>query len=73
MPPDKALFESHDVGAATSEINDVHAKKYMGQERRREDRRQHIDRRDDVRFDLKASDRRQKDGRRHSDAAPKFW
>ena len=27
----------------------------------------------DVRFEIDKSDRRQKDGRRHDDAAPKFW
>lgn len=73
MPPDKALFEAHDTSPATSEVNDAHAKKYMGQERRRVDRRQHADRRDDVRFEVNTSDRRQKDGRRHNDSAPKFW
>ena len=73
MSPDKALFGSRDTGPATSEINDVQAKKYMGQERRRVDRRQSQDRRVDVRFELDKSDRRQKNGRRHNDAAPKFW
>jgi hypothetical protein len=42
-------------------------------ERRRVDRRQTTDRRGDVRFDLNTSDRRQKEGRRHNDAATKFW
>ena len=73
MPSDKVLFESHDTGSVTSEVGDVRAKKYMGAERRHEDRRQAVDRREDVRFDLKAEDRRQKPGRRHGDAAPKFW
>jgi hypothetical protein len=73
MPPDKALFGSRDTSPVTSGINDVPGKEYTGQERRRVDRRQTGDRRDDVRFDLNTSDRRQKDGRRHSDAAPKFW
>ena len=73
MPPDKALFGSRETSPISSEINDVHAKKYMGQERRRVDRRQQTDRRDDVRFEVNTSDRRQKEGRRHNDAAPKFW
>jgi hypothetical protein len=73
MPPDKALFGSRETSPISSEINDVHAKKYMGQERRRVDRRQQTDRRDDVRFEVNSSDRRQKEGRRHNDAAPKFW
>lgn len=73
MPPDKALFGSRDTSPFTSGISDVPGKKYTGQERRRVDRRQQADRRDDVRFDLNTSDRRQKDGRRHNDAATKFW
>ncbi len=73
MPPDKALFGSRDTSPGTSGINDVPAKKYMGQERRRVDRRQSADRRGDVRFEVNTSDRRQKDGRRDSDAALKFW
>jgi hypothetical protein len=73
MPPDKALFGSRETSPISSEINDVHAKNYMGQERRRVDRRQQTDRRDDVRFEMNSSDRRQKEGRRHNDAAPKFW
>jgi hypothetical protein len=73
MPPDKTLFESHDTSPATGEINEAQAKKYMGQERRRVDRRQSQDRRVDVRFEVDKSDRRQKNGRRHNDAAPNFW
>jgi len=73
MPPDKARFESHDTSPATDDVGNSPGNKYMGPERRREDRRQKTDRREDVRFDLKATDRRQKDGRRHNDAAPKFW
>ena len=73
MPPDKALFESHDTSPATSEVNEAQTKKYMGQERRRVDRRQSSDRRVDVRFEVDKNDRRQKSGRRHNDAAPKFW
>jgi hypothetical protein len=73
MPPDKALFGSRDTSPVTSGINDVPGKEYTGQERRRVDRRQITDRRDDVRFEVNTSDRRQKEGRRHNDAAPKFW
>ena len=73
MPPDKALFGSRDTNPVTSGIHDVPGKKYTGQERRRVDRRQTTDRRGDVRFDMNTSDRRQKEGRRHNDAAPKFW
>ena len=73
MPPDKALFGSRDTSPVTSGINDVEVKKYIGQEKRRVDRRQKTDRRGEVRFDLNTSDRRQKEGRRHNDAATKFW
>ena len=73
MPPDKAVFGSHDTSPVTYDIDDPTTRKYGGPERRRIDRRQSADRRGDVRFDLNASDRRQKVGRRHNDAAPKFW
>jgi len=73
MPPDKAVFGSHDTRPITYDTDDLHTKKYTGPERRRNDRRQQADRRGDVRFEVSSSDRRQKIGRRHTDAAPKFW
>lgn len=73
MPPDKAIFGSQDTGPATFGTEEPGQKKYMGPERRRDNRRQATDRRIDVRFDPKASDRRQQTGRRNNDAAPKFW
>jgi hypothetical protein len=73
MPQDKAVFGSHDTSPVTYDTEDPHSRKYGGPERRRNDRRQEADRRGDVRFDLSDSDRRQKVGRRHSDAATKFW
>ena len=73
MPPEKSIFEARDPGPVTDHIDDPHAKKYMGPERRRDNRRQQADRRDDVRFDLKATDRRQKSGRRQDDKDTKFW
>ena len=73
MPPEKALFGSQDTSPATFGSEEPGQKKYMGPERRRDNRRQAVDRRVDVRFDPKASDRRQQDGRRQNDAAPKFW
>ena len=73
MPPDKAIFGSQDTSPATFGTEEPGQKKYMGPERRRDNRRQAVDRRVDVRFDPKASDRRQQTGRRNNDAAPKFW
>ncbi|RLA45120.1 MAG: hypothetical protein DRQ97_10260 [Gammaproteobacteria bacterium] len=73
MPSDKAVFGSYETNPVTYDPDDLHTRKYKGPEKRRSDRRQEADRRGDVRFDLNASDRRQKDGRRHNDAAPKFW
>ncbi len=48
-------------------------KKYMGEERRRGNRRKGQNRRADVRFDLTKTDRRQTEGRRETDATVKFW
>jgi hypothetical protein len=73
MPPDKALFESLDTHPASFDSEEPGEKKYMGPERRRDNRRKAVDRRGDVRFELKASDRREKDGRRQDDASVKFW
>jgi hypothetical protein len=73
MPPDKPLFESLDTHPASFDSEEPGEKKYMGPERRRDNRRKAVDRRVDVRFELKASDRREKDGRRQDDASVKFW
>ena len=73
MPPDKQLFESRDPGTDAPSTAGPKGRKYTGQERRRKNRRNSKDRRADVRFEIDKSDRRQKDGRRHDDAAPKFW
>ena len=73
MPPDKPLFESRDPGPVTASVEDDTTKKYMGQERRRDNRRKAQDRRSDVRFEVDNSDRRQNPGRRKGDETPKFW
>jgi hypothetical protein len=73
MPPDKALFEAREPSSPTNHVNEPGAKGYMGPERRRDNRRETTDRRGDVRFDLKATDRRKNPGRREDDGAPKFW
>lgn len=87
MPSDKPLFESRDLGSTDSGNSDLFdlsesgaaddasgkAKKYMGAERRSENRRSPQDRRGEVRFDTKSSDRRVTEGRRSGDKSPKFW
>lgn len=78
MPPQnkahKAHFEARDVSPASYDPMDKdNPKKYMGPERRRENRRGGKDRRQDVRFELNKEDRRQSQGRRHDDKSPQFW
>jgi hypothetical protein len=73
VPAKKASFYSSDPTPGTSDVSEPGKKKYMGAERRKEDRRKAKDRRDDVRFDLTKTDRRQIQGRREKDATPKFW
>lgn len=89
MPSDKPLFEARDLGsteagnsdmfdalesdAAAEHADKAGARKYAGPERRRENRRKQQDRRGEVRFDTKSSDRRESQGRRADDTSPKFW
>ena len=73
MPSDKPLFESRDPGLATVSDSKTNTKKYLGQERRRGNRRQSNDRRNDVRFEINKTDRREDHGRREEDSAPTFW
>ncbi len=46
---------------------------YTGAERRRQHRRKQTDRREELRFDLKKTDRRVCEGRRADDKNLKFW
>ena len=69
----KASFYSRDTSPTTSDTSKLSRKKYMGQERRRKNRRAALDRRADVRFELNKSERRQTLGRRENDATVKFW
>ncbi len=69
----KASFYSRDPTPATSDLSKSNKKKYMGEERRRKNRRVTQDRRNDVRFDLTKTERRQSDGRRATDNTVKFW
>lgn len=72
---EKAVFGAREpsIKAAVFGAEDVHQQKYMGPERRHENRRSGHDRRYDVRFELSAEDRRQSHGRREGDNAPTFW
>jgi hypothetical protein len=69
----KASFYAKDPTPASSDPLKTGKKKYMGVERRRENRRKGQNRRGDVRFDLTKTDRRQTEGRRETDATVKFW
>jgi hypothetical protein len=73
MPTGKASFYSRDPDRLIRDKLDPTKKKYLGIERRRDDRRKAQDRRGDVRFDLTKSDRRQNLGRREDDATLTFW
>ena len=73
MSREKALFEAREVSPPSSEEEDKTLKKYIGPERRRDNRRAGKDRRDEVRFELGKEDRRQSQGRRRGDKNPKFW
>jgi hypothetical protein len=69
----KASFYSRDLAPLSSDAANPGKKKYMAEERRRENRRKGQSRRTDVRFDPTKTDRRQTDGRRENDATVKFW
>jgi len=73
MSSGKASFYSRDTAPVSGDSTNRNRKKYMGEERRRKNRRAAADRRIDVRFDLTKSDRRKSDGRRENDATVKFW
>jgi hypothetical protein len=89
MPSDKPLFESRDLGSTPApneslfDVNEPGAKadqkdedgkkKYLGPERRKDNRRSQTDRRGEVRFDVNSNDRRESSGRRKDDKSPKFW
>ena len=69
----KSVFEvkeTHSVFAVPEEGDE----KYNGPDRREVNRRLTHDRRTEVRFDLKATDRRENPGgRRHDDVKVNFW
>jgi len=70
MPNNKSTFESHDL---TSGLSLEVEKDAESTERRRENRREAKDRREEVRFEIKKTDRRETHGRRSDDNSPTFW
>ncbi|MFV8818047.1 hypothetical protein [Haliea sp. E17] len=70
---DKAIFEVRDLDPGTSSAEVKDGKKYMGIERRKQNRRSGMDRRTDVRYEPGKDDRRKDHGRRHDDNGPQFW
>ncbi len=73
MTSHRASFYSRDPDRMIRDKADPRTKKYLGIERRVENRRKAQDRRVDVRFDLTKTDRRQNSGRREDDVDLKFW
>jgi len=73
MTSHRASFYSRDPDRMIRDKADPRKKKYLGIERRVENRRKAQDRRVDVRFDLTKTDRRQNSGRREEDIDLKFW
>ncbi len=78
MSSEKAHFEARDMSPVIYSEGDekdkkTAKKKYVGPERRRDNRRSGHDRRLDVRFELSKEDRRQTHGRREDDKSPDFW
>ena len=78
MTGNKSIFESHDLSSGLSlEVEkDEEAspeQKYTGKERRSENRRESKDRREEVRFEIKKTDRREVQGRRKDDKSPAFY
>ena len=73
MTSQRASFYSRDPDRLIRDKTDPSKTKYLGIERRRSHRRRAQDRRDDVRFDVTKTDRRQIVGRRADDASLKFW
>ena len=69
----KSVFEVKDPTPVQFGAEEPAKTKYMGPERRRDNRRSGHDRRLDVRFELNAEDRRQSHGRREDDKTAAFW
>lgn len=70
---DRAVFGELDHSPNAVQTDSKGAKKYMGVERRKTNRRSGIDRRTMVRFEPGKDDRRLNHGRREDDNCPEFW
>ncbi|MDO8860520.1 hypothetical protein Q6D67_02315 [Haliea sp. E1-2-M8] len=66
------VFEARDLAPPVCKDKQGE-EKYTGVERRKTERRDHQDRREEVRFDITKEDRRSGSGRRKDDKTPKFW
>jgi hypothetical protein len=73
MSAQRASFYTRDQGRFVLDTVKPETEKYVGEDRRAENRRQGRDRRVDVRFNLTSQDRRESEGRRAEDVLPKFW
>ena len=80
MPNQKSTFESRDLSSGLTletegDGDDETPKdeKYLGQERRQTNRRESTDRREEVRFEITKTDRRENQGRRSDDNSPTFY
>ena len=70
---ERAVFGELDHSPTAVQQDEKGATKYMGVERRKDNRRSGIDRRTMVRFEPGKDDRRENHGRRHDDNTPEFW
>lgn len=59
--------------SAVFEVQEPTTATYSGVNRRRDHRRGHHDRREEMRFEMEKPDRRIIAGRRHDDKTPTFW
>ena len=78
MTAKKSIFESHELSSSLS-LETENDREYgeelkpTGQERRKEVRRKSKDRREEVRFEINKTDRRETQGRRQDDKLPSFY
>ena len=78
MTGKKSIFESQELSSGLSlevekDGEPGEESKYTGKERRKENRRESKDRREEVRFEIKKTDRRETQGRRKDDKSPTFY
>lgn len=73
MSDTRSRFEARDVSPPGFSKSRDGEDKYIGPERRRNNRRGNTERRATVRFAADKVDRRELEGRRENDRTPKFW